>query len=768
MRIVIIGQSNFARDVYLGLKEDGHEIVGVYTVPDQHNREDALATAAANDNVPVFKLSRWRVKGKPIPEVFEQYKQLKAELNVLPFCTQFIPMEVIEYPKHQSIIYHPSLLPKHRGASSINWTLIHGDTKSGFTVFWADDGLDEGPILLQKECEVGINDTIESLYNRFLYPAGVEGVREAVDLIATGRAPRLPQPEEGASYEPLLNKKEHTLIRWKELSGMQVHNFIRGMDKVPGATIILNEEEVKVYSCSIMYDPLPSSRTEVKVEGMSRSGLVTSRGLVLFGNDGRPVLVKKIQRSSGRMINASQYGKDDVSKEIELSEQEKQFVKDLQSVWSSILKTEVEPDTDFFKSGAGSMDVTRLVAEVAEVCDVEMENEDVYMNTTFDDFSKAVVLRFRGEGGSTPALVFDPIRVKVSQKVTVSFPNELFINNQFVKSSSNKKLAIINPNDESAICQVECASRQDVDRAVEAAQEAFEEGEWRKMSARDRGQLLYRLADLMEKNKEELAVIESIDSGAVYTLALKTHIGMSIQTFRYFAGWCDKIHGLTIPISDARPNKNLSFTKREPIGVCGIITPWNYPLMMVAWKSAACLAAGNTIVLKPAQVSPLTALKLAELTVQAGFPPGVFNVVPGTGSECGQAIVEHPKIRKLGFTGSTPVGKMIMKGCAESNVKKVSLELGGKSPLIIFADTDLDKAVRQSMGGVFFNKGENCIAAGRIFVEETIHDRFLKKVVQETKKIVIGNPLDRSTAHGYVYSLSLTLFFLHLPPETLL
>ena len=404
MKIVIIGQSVFARDVYSGLKEDGHEIVGVYTVPDQNNREDALATVAAKDNVPVFKLSRWRVKGKPIPEVFEQYKQLNADLNVLPFCTQFIPMEVIEYPKHQSIIYHPSLLPKHRGASSINWTLIQGDTKSGFTVFWADDGLDEGPILLQKECDVGINDTVESLYNRFLFPAGVEGVREAVDLIAKGRAPRLPQPAEGASYEPILNKNELTFLKWNQLTGTQVHNFIRGMDKVPGATIILNGEQVKLYSSSIMYDPLPSSpfsRTEVTVEGMSRSGLVTSRGLVLFGNDDRPVLVKKIQRSFGKMINASQYGADDVSREIEFDEQEKQFVNDVRSVWMAILKTDVESDTDFFKSGAGSMDVTRLVAEVAEVCDVQLENEDVYMNTRFEEFSKAVILRSRGEG-STP------------------------------------------------------------------------------------------------------------------------------------------------------------------------------------------------------------------------------------------------------------------------------------------------------------------------------------------------------------------------------
>ncbi|XP_037552181.1 mitochondrial 10-formyltetrahydrofolate dehydrogenase [Nematolebias whitei] len=257
-----------------------------------------------------------------------------------------------------------------------------------------------------------------------------------------------------------------------------------------------------------------------------------------------------------------------------------------------------------------------------------------------------------------------------------------------------------------------------------------------------------RLADLMEEHQEELATIESIDSGAVYTLALKTHVGMSIQTFRYFAGWCDKIQGKTIPINQARPNRNLTFTKREPLGVCAIVIPWNYPLMMLAWKSAACLATGNTLVLKPAQVTPLTALKFAELSVKAGIPKGVINILPGSGGMVGQRLSDHPDIRKLGFTGSTPIGKQIMKSCALSNLKKVSLELGGKSPLIIFSDCDMDKAVRMGMGSVFFNKGENCIAAGRLFVEESIHDEFISRVVKEIKKMKIGDPLDRSTDHG--------------------
>jgi len=284
--------------------------------------------------------------------------------------------------------------------------------------------------------------------------------------------------------------------------------------------------------------------------------------------------------------------------------------------------------------------------------------------------------------------------------------------------------------------------------ACKAAHRAFKVGEWGKMNARERGALLTRLADLMEEHKEELATIESIDSGAVYTLALKTHVGMSIDTWRYFAGWCDKIEGSTIPINNARPNRNLTITKKEPIGVCGLVTPWNYPLMMLSWKMAACLAAGNTVVIKPAQVSPLTALKFAELALLAGIPPGVINVLPGTGSVCGQAIADNQLVRKLGFTGSTEIGHTIMKSCAESNIKKCSLELGGKSPLIIFADCDMEKAVKNALGSVFFNKGENCIAAGRIFVEETIYQQFIDRMVEETAKMKIGDPLDRSTQHG--------------------
>uniref|UniRef100_A0A673C2M5 Aldehyde dehydrogenase domain-containing protein n=1 Tax=Sphaeramia orbicularis TaxID=375764 RepID=A0A673C2M5_9TELE len=313
--------------------------------------------------------------------------------------------------------------------------------------------------------------------------------------------------------------------------------------------------------------------------------------------------------------------------------------------------------------------------------------------------------------------------------MTLKMPYQCFINGAFEDAENGKTYDTINPTDGSVICKVSYASVGDVDRAVAAAKEAFDNGPWGKMNPRDRGSLLFKLADLMEEHQEELATIESIDSGAVYTLALKTHVGMSIQTFRYFAGWCDKIQGKTIPINQARPNRNLTFTKKEPLGVCAIVIPWNYPLMMLAWKSAACLAAGNTLVLKPAQVTPLTALKFAELSVKAGIPKGVINILPGSGNDdtsCFLLVI-------------------CLCSCAVSNLKKVSLELGGKSPLIIFSDCDMDKA---GMSSVFFNKGENCIAAGRLFVEESIHDEYISRVVEEIKKMKIGDPLDRSTDHG--------------------
>uniref|UniRef100_A0A8D0Y1C5 10-formyltetrahydrofolate dehydrogenase n=1 Tax=Sus scrofa TaxID=9823 RepID=A0A8D0Y1C5_PIG len=746
LKLALIGQSLFGQEVYSHLCREGHQVVGVFTVPDKDGKADPLALAAEKNGTPVFKFPRWRAKGKTIKEVAEAYRSVGAELNVLPFCTQFIPMDIIESPKHGSIIYHPSILPRHRGASAINWTLIMGDKKAGFSVFWADDGLDTGPILLQRSCDVQPNDTVDALYNRFLFPEGIKAMVEAVQLVADGKAPRIPQSEEGATYEGI-QKKENAEISWDQ-SAEDLHNWIRGHDKVPGAWTEINGQVVTFYGSSLLNSSVPPGEP-LEIKGAKKPGLVTKNGLVLFGNDGKALMVRNLQFEDGKMIPASQYFAAGETSVVELTAEEVKVAETIKVIWAGILSNipVIEDSTDFFKSGASSMDVARLVEEIRQKCGgLQLQNEDVYMATKFEDFIQKVVRKLRGDD-QEEELVVDYVSKEVNE-MTVKMPYQCFINGQFTDADDGKTYDTINPTDGSIICKVSCASLVDVDKAVAAAKDAFENGEWGRMNARERGRLMYRLADLLEENQEELATIEALDSGAVYTLALKTHIGMSVQTFRYFAGWCDKIQGSTIPINQARPNRNLTFTKKEPIGVCAIIIPWNYPLMMLAWKSAACLAAGNTLVLKPAQVTPLTALKFAELSVKAGFPKGVINIIPGSGGIAGQRLSEHPDIRKLGFTGSTPIGKQIMKSCAVSNLKKVSLELGGKSPLLIFNDCELDKAVRMGMGAVFFNKGENCIAAGRLFVEESIHDEFVTRVVEEIKKMKIGDPLDRSTDHG--------------------
>uniref|UniRef100_A0A2K5DTS7 10-formyltetrahydrofolate dehydrogenase n=1 Tax=Aotus nancymaae TaxID=37293 RepID=A0A2K5DTS7_AOTNA len=746
LKLALIGQSLFGQEVYSHLRKEGHRVVGVFTVPDKDGKADPLALVAEKDGTPVFKFPKWRVKGKTIKEVAEAYRSVGAELNVLPFCTQFIPMDIIDSPKHGSIIYHPSILPRHRGASAINWTLITGDKKAGFSVFWADDGLDTGPILLQRSCDVEPNDTVDTLYNRFLFPEGIKAMVEAVQLIADGKAPRIPQPEEGATYEGI-QKKENAEISWN-WSAEVLHNWIRGHDKVPGAWTEINGQMVTFYGSTLLNSSVPPGEP-LEIKGAKKPGLITKNGLVIFGNDGKALMVRNLQFEDGKMIPASQYFSAGETSVVELTAEEVKVAETIKVIWAGILSNVpvIEDSTDFFKSGASSMDVARLVEEIRQKCGgLQLQNEDVYMATKFEDFIQKVVRKLRGEDQEAE-LVVDYVSKEVNE-MTVKMPYQCFINGQFTDAEDGKTYDTINPTDGSIICKVSYASLADVDKAVAAAKDAFENGEWGRMNARERGRLMYRLADLLEENQEELATIEALDSGAVYTLALKTHIGMSVQTFRYFAGWCDKIQGSTIPINQARPNRNLTFTKKEPLGVCAIIIPWNYPLMMLAWKSAACLAAGNTLVLKPAQVTPLTALKFAELSVKAGFPKGVINIIPGSGGIAGQRLSEHPDIRKLGFTGSTPIGKQIMKSCAVSNLKKVSLELGGKSPLIIFNDCELDKAVRMGMGAVFFNKGENCIAAGRLFVEESIHDQFVTRVVEEIKKMKIGDPLDRSTDHG--------------------
>jgi len=743
LRVAIIGQSVFAREVYRSIRSQGHSIVAIFTILDKNEKQDPVAIAGEQDGIPVIKLKSWRRKGEVIPEVLEQYKSFKAELNVMPYCSQFIPLEVVNYPEHKSICYHPSILPRHRGASAISWTLIEGDTTGGFTIFYPDDGLDTGNILLTRECPVSVNDTVDSIYNSFMYPQGIKAMAEAVQMIAESRAPSIKQQEVGATYDAFLNKPELCKVSLAQ-PAKKIHNFIRGLDSSPGAWTLLDGKQTKLFGSRLWHLEVEEGM-EVELDGAVQKGRITRDGLMICGNDNKWLLVKLLQ-VEGKFQKAETYGANsDEQDEIIPTADESLVIEKIRAVWTAILKSDVASDTDFFGAGAGSMDVVRLVEEVKDVCGLQIINEDVFMATQFSEFCKLIVIRLRGGGGSAIP-DFDKVRMHVN-KMDIGFPTQLYIDGQFVNATSGKKLRSINPHDESLICEVESASAKDVDNACKAAHRALK-GEWGKMNARDRGALLYRLADLMDQHKEELATIESIDSGAVYTLALKTHVGMSIDTWRYMAGWCDKIQGSTIPVNNARPNLNLTYTRKEPIGVCGLITPWNYPLMMLSWKMAACLAAGNTVVIKPAQVSPLTALKFAELSLLAGVPAGVINVLPGSGSVCGQAIADHPLVRKLGFTGSTEIGHTIMKSCAESNLKKCSLELGGKSPLIIFADCDLDKAVKNALGSVFFNKGENCIAAGRIFVEETIYQHFLDRVVEETKKMKIGDPLDRSTQHG--------------------
>lgn len=610
--------------------------------------------------------------------------------------------------------------------------------------------------MLQRECPIESNDTLDSLYRRFLYPEGVRATAEAVNMIATGVAPKIKQTEEGATYDPAMFREENQVMNFETYkTGQQIFNFIRGLDSTPGALVyVFNEtdsdaEPLRLFGAEIYAKPIPSDGKVLKFKGLKQDAIIHSGGLLLIGDDGVAVNVQRLKRGN-KFLNAAKYFEQTQGEDIDLldlTEAEQELKVAINEVWKAILKVDITDETDFFASGAGSMDVVRLVEEVKDLARIELENEIVFLAPVFIEFVQEVVkLQRSGGSGGPKSVKFDGIVLKANNR-EIPVPTQMFINNEFVDAEKGAVLDIINPTTEEVICKVASASVTDVDKAVQAAHEAFY-GPWSQLSARQRGQLMYKLADLMEQHKEELATIEAIDSGAVYTLALKTHVGMSIESFRYFAGWTDKIEGATIPTSAARPNNVLTYTKREPIGVCGIIIPWNYPLMMLAWKVSACLASGNTVVVKPAQVCPLTALKFAELSVLAGFPPGVINIVTGRGSLAGQAMSEHLLIRKLGFTGSTEIGKTIMQSCAASNLKKCSLELGGKSPLIIFADADLDRAVRLGMSSVFFNKGENCIAAGRLFVEESIHDVFVERVVKDLKTMVIGDPLNKSTAHG--------------------
>ncbi|MDB5310507.1 MAG: NAD-dependent aldehyde dehydrogenase [Gemmataceae bacterium] len=318
----------------------------------------------------------------------------------------------------------------------------------------------------------------------------------------------------------------------------------------------------------------------------------------------------------------------------------------------------------------------------------------------------------------------------------------LFIGGQFVSGSSGKTFPAIDPATGDTLCQVHEADRNDVNRAVRAARQALEAGPWKQMDAADRGRLMFKLADLVERDAEELAALESLNSGKTITDSRGDLQGV-VNTLRYYAGWADKIEGRTVPVR----GNFLSYTLRQPVGVVGQIIPWNFPLLMLAWKWGPALACGNTVVMKLAEQTPLTGMRVAELARTAGFPDGVINVLNGLGETTGAALVAHPDVDKIAFTGHYETAKIIQKSAADT-LKRCTFELGGKSPNVIFADCDLDKAVDGAHHAIYFHGGQCCTAGSRLFVEEKIHKEFVDRLAAKAKTRKVGNPLDGATEQG--------------------
>src|SRR5687767_13658276 len=382
---------------------------------------------------------------------------------------------------------------------------------------------------------------------------------------------------------------------------------------------------------------------------------------------------------------------------------------------------------------------------------------------------------------------------------TETLPTRLFINGEQLDAAEGRTHDVINPATEEVIASVAAAGEADVDRAVLSARKTFESDKWRKMSARQRGEAVWRLGELILKNKDELARLETLNNGKPVfesmidvRLAAATYkyyggwaeggggvcvwgsilrkkkapparletlnngkpvfesmidVRLAAATYKYYGGWADKIHGETIPVD----GPFLNYTLREPLGVVGAIVPWNFPISLAAWKIAPALACGNTVVLKPAELTPFTAIRMAELAIEAGLPPGAFNCIPGPGPDAGMALVRHSEVDKIAFTGSTEVGKQIMREAA-GTVKKISLELGGKSPNIVYADADLDAAARGALTGIFYGKGEVCAAGSRLLVEESAAEAMRSRILERAKKMVAGDPLDPKTRLGALVS----------------
>jgi aldehyde dehydrogenase (NAD+) len=323
---------------------------------------------------------------------------------------------------------------------------------------------------------------------------------------------------------------------------------------------------------------------------------------------------------------------------------------------------------------------------------------------------------------------------------------QLFINNEWLPAASGRTMEVVNPATEAVIATVASAGAEDVERAVVAARAALD-GPWSRLSARERGRLVRRLGDRLMERADEVARLETQHNGKPISESRHIEIPAAAECLEYFGGWADKVMGETIPVK----GNHLTYTLREPVGVVAAIVPWNFPLLLAAWKVAPALACGNTVILKPASQTPLTALALGEIALEVGLPPGVLNVVTGPGSSLGQALVEHPGVDKIAFTGDTATGKAIMRSAADT-LKKITLELGGKSPNIVLADADIDAALRGASIGIFYGKGEVCAAGSRLLVDRAIKDEFIDKLAARAKKIVPGDPLDPKTRFGAVSS----------------
>ncbi|MCH1627947.1 aldehyde dehydrogenase family protein [Ferdinandcohnia quinoae] len=342
------------------------------------------------------------------------------------------------------------------------------------------------------------------------------------------------------------------------------------------------------------------------------------------------------------------------------------------------------------------------------------------------------------------------LTVELREKVEkfLSGNKKLFINGEFVESISGKTFDTFNPATGEVLASVYEAGPEDIDLAVKAARKAFDEGPWKKMSAASRSRIMYKLADLMEEHKDELAQLETLDNGKPIRETSNADIPLAIEHMRYYAGWSTKIVGQTIPVS----GPFLNYTRHEAVGVVGQIIPWNFPLLMAMWKLGAALASGCTVILKPAEQTPLSALYLAELAAEAGFPPGVLNIVPGFGESAGQPLVDHPQVDKIAFTGSTEVGKMIMARASKS-LKRVTLELGGKSPNIILPDADMTKAIPGALNGVMFNQGQVCCAGSRVFIQKKQFDNVVADMVSHAEKIKQGAGIHGDTEIGPLVSI---------------